>query len=294
MFVTVYGGDPAENDPKKPLPAADEAEEVDDPEGDENFDEEDELEDGFDDEDEDLDDEDSELDVEDESEEDDEPEEDDASEKEEETEEAEEDSDEEDEGESEETDNGGASESDALKAQIRATLKALGLEEEDTVEGLQRIAAEAQGISLEEYQKGAKEQSELQAAKDLIRRAKEEKMMADDLAAIQKAFPFAREYKSMRDLPHIREFAKLLGDTDGKITVVDAFAATHVDLIMKKTAEASKRTSLDGTKNHLKSSAPKKAKDGGGAMKKSELAQWREDFPNLTDKEIIELYKQSM
>ena len=70
-------------------------------------------------------------------------------------------------------------------------------------------------------------------------------------------------------------------------------AAANPDSVRKSVAAATKQQSLNETKAHLKSAVPAGSKDDGIAISKKELKEWRDLFPNLSDKEISKLYKES-
>lgn len=165
---------------------------------------------------------------------------------------------------------------DALSNEVKETLKKLGYNGEgDPIEALKRLQAEADGVSSAEYEK--KQAFEKQAALDI--------------EAIHKAFPETAKYKHLRELPNVGKFAHLMDDKETKLTAVEAFAASHPEIVAAHVAGANRAKNLAGTKNHLSSSVPKGAKDVSVNMTRRELDEYRDMFPELSDKQIKELYK---
>lgn len=165
---------------------------------------------------------------------------------------------------------------DALSNEVKATLKKLGYNGEgDPMEMLKRLQAEADGVSAADYE----------------RKQAFEKQAALDIEAIHKAFPETAKFKHLRELPNVGKFARLMDDKDMKLSVVEAFAASHPEIVSAHVAGANRAKNLAGTKNHLSSSVPKGAKDVSVKITRKELDDYREMFPELSDKQIKELYK---
>jgi hypothetical protein len=51
---------------------------------------------------------------------------------------------------------------------------------------------------------------------------------------------------------------------------------------------------LSSTKEHLRSNVPVGAKDKSITISKRQMAEYRDLFPNMSDKELVALYKQTM
>ena len=165
---------------------------------------------------------------------------------------------------------------DALSGKVKATLEKLGYKGEgDPMEMLSRLEAEADGVSSEQYDR--QKAFETQAAKDI--------------EAIHAAYPETLKYKSLRELPNVRQFAHLMDDKKAGLNAVQAFSASHPDIVAAHVANAGRAKNLAGTKNHLSSSVPKGAKDTSVNMTRRELDEYRDMFPELSDKQIKELYK---
>lgn len=179
---------------------------------------------------------------------------------------------------------------DALKAQSADTLAKLGVKSENVLEGLEKVAAESDDMSLDEYRKKKAESQRDDAARKLLQQTEFEKKMLSDFAEIQREFPETRGLKSLREIENLAKFGRF---RDLGLSPKEAYAAANPDSVRKSVAAATKQQSLNETKAHLKSAVPAGSKDDGIAISKKELKEWRDLFPNLSDKEISRLYKES-
>ena len=177
----------------------------------------------------------------------------------------------------------------AYKNQGKATLSKLGVESKDVLEGLEKLAAEAEDISLEEYKKNKAQAERNDEALKMLQKAEFEKKMKADLAELQAAYPETKKYTSIDKIENFVEFGKF---RDMGLSPKQAYAAANPDSVRQSVADSVKQKSLNN-KYHLKSAVPKVSKDDSLKMPKSTLVEWRELFPNKSDKEIIALYKQS-
>ena len=179
---------------------------------------------------------------------------------------------------------------DALKAQSADTLAKLGVKSDNVLEGLEKVAAESDDMSLDEYRKKKAESQRDDAARKLLQQTEFEKKMLSDFAEIQREFPETRNLKSLREIENLAKFGRF---RDLGLSPKEAYAAANPDGVRKSVAAATKQQSLNETKAHLKSAVPAGSKDDGIAISKKELKEWRDLFPNLSDKEISRLYKES-
>ena len=179
---------------------------------------------------------------------------------------------------------------DALKAQSADTLAKLGVKSENVLEGLEKVAAESDDMSLDEYRKKKAESQRDDAARKLLQQAEFEKKMLSDFAEIQREFPETRGLKSLREIENLAKFGRF---RDLGLSPKEAYAAANPDSVRKSVAAATKQQSLNETKAHLNSAVPAGSKDDGIAISKKELREWRDLFPNLSDKEISRLYRES-
>lgn len=177
-----------------------------------------------------------------------------------------------------------SSEDGELKEAIKALLKAAGVKNADDLVGeTRRLTAETLGISPEKYAR--------QIEAERAQKASFEAQMQRDIEAIHEAFPATKKYKSLKELPNKEAFADLMDDKTKKLTAVQAFAASHTDIVKAHHNSPGKKNNLVGTKDHIKSNVPKGAKDTSTYISKGEMETYRDMFPGLSDKEIKKLYK---
>ncbi|MBO5373977.1 MAG: hypothetical protein J6A54_00825 [Clostridia bacterium] len=177
-----------------------------------------------------------------------------------------------------------------LESQTKETLSKLNIKNDDVVAGLEQLAAETDNVPLEEYKQKKAEEARQQEAMKLLNQKEFEKLIANDLAAIQEAYPVAKKFNSVKDFPEFEKFGKF---RDLGLSPAEAFAATHPSIIAEGVASSVKQQNLNN-KNHLISTVPKGAKNNSISMSKKELAEWRDLFPGMSDKEILALYKDSL
>lgn len=178
----------------------------------------------------------------------------------------------------------------ALKIQGKETLSKLGVSSDDVLEGLERLAAESDDISLDEYKKNKAESERNNAALKMLQKAEFEKKMAADLAEVQAAYPETKKYSKMTEIDNFAKFGKF---RDLGLSPKEAYAAANPDGVRQDVANAVKQKSLNN-KEHLQSAVPKGSKDSSVVMPKKVLVEWRDLFPNKSDKELIELYKKTI
>lgn len=177
-----------------------------------------------------------------------------------------------------------------FKAQGKETLSKLGVKSDDVMEGLVSLAAEADGVTPQEYlQKKASADRDAQA-RALLQQQEFEKLATADLAELHAAYPETQQYKHIRELPD--DIKKKFGRfRDAGLSAKEAYAAANPDGIRTQVATAVKKKSLHDSKSHLRTTVPKGSKDDGIVVPKKDMAYWRELFPNMSDKEIRSLYK---
>lgn len=178
---------------------------------------------------------------------------------------------------------------ESYKSQTRDTLKKMGVDADDPLQGLVNLAAEADGISVDDYLK-KKADAELQAEANRQLEAQEyERVFESDLAELHKAFPETAKYKHIAELPDsIRsEFAKY---RDLGLSAEKAYAAANPRGVRNDAVSSANRV-IPPTKNHLKTVVPKGSRDNSVQLSSQELEQYREMFPDASDEEIKALYK---
>lgn len=202
-----------------------------------------------------------------------------------------------DQGDDEKT-NDFAAENEQLKKKLEriernglAALKKLGVKNaEDLIDGIETLAAEAEGKTLDEYRKDLKEIQEGEDAKAYMRRAAYENMKKADLSELHRIYP---ETSVIDDIEKIDNFKKFGEFRDKGLTVEEAYAAANPSAMRKKAAEAGRKSALAGTKSHMNSVVPKGVKGDSVSISPSEMSRWQEMFPGKTKKEILDLYKRA-
>lgn len=175
---------------------------------------------------------------------------------------------------------------------MKAALKKLGLKGDiaDALDGLETLAAESEGKSLEDYRKENRDREEAEEAKAFVRKQAYENMKKADLAALHAAYPETAELADVEKMENFKRFAEL---RDAGLSVKEAYAAANPEAIRKSAAETGKKNSLKGTKAHMASVVPKGAAGDSTEMSPKEMKEWREMFPGKSKKEILALYKRA-
>lgn len=180
-----------------------------------------------------------------------------------------------------------------LKMQVAATLKKLGVDvkSEDLLSELEGIAAEADGITVEEYRANKSKENLNQEAVKHLKKVQFDNMTKQHIDAIHAAYPETAKYKTIFKIPNFKKFSEY---ADKGIPPKDAFAAANPDLIAEFAAKSTKQKNLN-SKEHLVSSVPKGAKgEKTITMSKKTLQEWKDMFPQLSTKEVIKLYKDTL
>lgn len=175
----------------------------------------------------------------------------------------------------------------------KEALRKLGFEgdSENLIDGLETLAAETEGKTLEEYRRERKEAQETEEAKAFVRRQAYENMKKADLSELHAAYPETAELDDVEKMENFRRFAEL---RDAGLSVKEAYAAANPEAMRKSAADAGKKKSLAGTKAHMGSVVPRAAKGESTNMPPSEMKRWREElFPGKSKKEIIDLWKRA-
>ena len=172
----------------------------------------------------------------------------------------------------------------------KKALAKMGVDAKDGKSALIKLAAEAEGVSEDEYAKKHAEDLETEKAREFYKMAKFNEKKARDLAAVHAAYPYTKKYKSVEEFPNFQEFAQR---RDNGESPAKAYVNSHNEEYTEEVVRSVKQQSLNGTKDHIKSAVPKGAKNNQVTMTKAELSQWRDMFPNMSDKEIIALYRKT-
>ena len=181
---------------------------------------------------------------------------------------------------------------DDKDAQIRDTLKSLGVDENEGMAGLEKLAAEAEDKTVEEYRKQRDERLQQEEAVKLVKKQKFEEKIRADLAAVNQAYPDTKKYKSVYEFPNFDRFGKL---RDLGLSPEEAYVASHSQGVIANAVGSAQQhiRNLSNTKSHLRSNVPVGSKDHSITITKREMSEYKEMFPDLSDKEIVALFKQT-
>lgn len=180
-----------------------------------------------------------------------------------------------------------------LEAQGRDTLRRLGVDAEDVMKGLARVAAESADLPQEEYdaQRQAARVAEREA--EAKRVADFEELAARDLAELQSFYPETKSYKHVRDMP-AAVLQKFAANRNLGLTAKEAYAAANPEGIRSSAASIAKKQAMNESKAHLRPSVPKKGSSHESIrMTRAEYKMWKELFPDKNDKEIVALYRKT-
>lgn len=183
-----------------------------------------------------------------------------------------------------------------FEQRVKETLEKLGISVDgDVAEALDRASAETEGKTLEEYRKERDEKDEIENAKQMLARQRFEQLAANDLAELKKSFPDLLNTDNIRKcFSTSDDFLKFGKLRDSGIDVKTAYMAVNGEKVRTAQAQAVQKKVVGDGKKHITSVAPKKASDNTVVMPKALLLEWRDNFPDLTDAEIRNLYRQTL
>ena len=173
---------------------------------------------------------------------------------------------------------------------IKDVLKAMGIESANIDEGLLRLAADAEDMTVEEYTKKRNEKRTLEEAQKFYREAMMEKMVQSDLNELHTLFPETKNVLKFENIPNCRRYAEL---RDKGLSVKEAYSAANPDGRRDAIASSVKQQTINASKSHLKSNVPIASKDTSVKITRGEMAQMRDLFTDKSDKELIALYKKT-
>ncbi len=178
----------------------------------------------------------------------------------------------------------------------KETLQKMGVNVDGSVEeALEKANAESEGVSLEDYRKRRAETAEAQAAERQAKQQKFEELAASDLSELKKSFPDLLKNKHIADcFDSFADFVQFGKLRDSGVAPKTAYLAVNGDKVRTKQAAAAQQKAASGGKEHLNSAVTKKASGDNVVMPKEVMREWKDLFPDKTEKEIKQLYKQSL
>ena len=185
---------------------------------------------------------------------------------------------------------------DNIRNLSKETLQKMGVKVDGSVEeALEKANAESEGISVEDYRKARAATAEAQVAERQAKQQAFEALAAADLSELKKSFPDLLKQTHIKDcfdsMADFVQFGKL---RDSGVEPKTAYLAVNGDKVRTKQAAAAQQKAASGGKEHLNSAVSKKASGNNTVIPKEELQQFRDMFPNLSDKELRALYKQTL
>ncbi|MBR2342984.1 MAG: hypothetical protein IKA64_01875 [Clostridia bacterium] len=165
----------------------------------------------------------------------------------------------------------------------KAALKTIGVEGDDVLDNLIKVAAEGEGVSKEELV------ARLDGAKALVkqREAQYTALAENDLRELKSLFPACSQYSSLAEIPNAVKYAAY---RDKGLSVKEAFAAVNTDLLAESATRAARKNAVSD-KAHLKSAVPRKSGGEEKRISRRDVEQMRDIYPDMPDKEIVALLK---
>ena len=179
---------------------------------------------------------------------------------------------------------------DDREAIIRDALKSMGIATDNIDEGLLQLAADAEGMTVEEYTKQRNEKRTMEEAQRLYREVMMEKMVQSDLNELHNHFPETKGITKFESIPNCKRYAEL---RDLGLSVKEAYTAANPDARREAIANSVKQQTINASKSHLKSNVPIASKDTSIKITRAEMDQMRDLFPDKSDKELVALYKKT-
>lgn len=173
----------------------------------------------------------------------------------------------------------------------KKVLERLGVTDTDDLYlGLIKAGAEMEEITPDEYRKTVEAAAESEKVKSEEDALRYETLMQLDLAEVKRNYPDAASYNSVAEFPNAKRFAEL---RDLGLSAKEAYIASHPDAVRRNVAESVRKQNLSATKDHIHSTVPKGTRDTSVTIPKRELEEWREMFPDCSDRELAKLYKKT-
>jgi len=161
-------------------------------------------------------------------------------------------------------------------------------EGEDTEKVLRKMAAENEGVSVEELEKRIADEdliSEYKLSKEAERvRAIKEK----DLNSIKALYPI--EVKAIEEIPNYGTFSRLM--MTGQFTAVEAFKLANPTSAKAET-EYARQKALNESKSHIRATNTRTVSTALKPIPASEYDNYKAAYPKATEKELLQIYKKS-
>lgn len=179
---------------------------------------------------------------------------------------------------------------DDRESLIKDVLKTVGIDEADIDQGLAKLAAETEGVTVDEFLKKRSETMKAEEAQKYYNQMLLDRMVAKDMSELHSAFPETKDILKFEDIPNARRYAEL---RDLGLSVQEAYNAANPEGRRAAIANSVKQQTINASKSHLKSNVPIASKDTSVKITRAEMETMRDLFPDKSDKEIIALYKKT-
>lgn len=179
---------------------------------------------------------------------------------------------------------------DDRESLIKDVLKIVGIDEADIDQGLAKLAAETEGVTVEEFLKKRAETMKAEEAQKYYNKMLLDRMVAKDLNDLHSAFPETKTISKFEDIPNARRYAEL---RDLGLSVQEAYNAANPEGRRTAIANSVKQQTINASKSHLKSNVPIASKDTSVKISRAEMETMRDLFPDKSDKELVALYKKT-
>ena len=173
---------------------------------------------------------------------------------------------------------------------IKDVLKTVGIDEADIDQGLAKLAAETEGVTVEEFLKKRAETLKAEEAQRLYNQMLLDRMVAKDMSELHSAFPETKDIVKFEDIPNARRYAEL---RDLGLSVQEAYNAANPEGRRTAIANSVKQQTINASKSHLKSNVPIASKDTSVKISRAEMETMRDLFPDKSNKELVALYKKT-
>lgn len=181
-------------------------------------------------------------------------------------------------------------ERDERESLIKDVLNILGIDEPDIEQGLARLAAETEGVTVDAFLKNRAEKQKAKEAQEFYNKMLLDRMVAKDVSELHAAFPETKGITKFEDIPNARRYAEL---RDLGLSVTEAYNAANPEGRRNAIVNSVKQQTINASKSHLKSNVPIASKDTSVRISRAEMESMRDLFPDKSDKELVALYKKT-
>lgn len=179
---------------------------------------------------------------------------------------------------------------ETMKALARKGLADFIEEGEEPIDAIKRMAAEAEGITVEEYEEKLEQErliAEYKKTKeiDVIRQLKSE-----HLNAIKSVYTNV-EVEAIEQIPNYSRYKKLMSTS--QFTPLEAFEMANAKGMSTAEEEYARQKALNDSKSHIRATQTNKAPIALTPIPASSYEFWKGAYPDLSEKDLVKKYNQS-